>query len=66
METPFYTIHIKKNRNEYVAYCNELGRGSCYGMGESPQEALLHFLRDQKKFVKLLKQIGKPIPEPED
>ena len=63
-----YEIHIEQETDEnetwFIAYCDELGRGSCYGTGVDPQEALKNFLKDKNEFIELLVDEKKPIPEP--
>jgi len=63
-----YDIKIEKESYEgehgYIAYCDELGHGSCYGTGATPQEALENFIKDKNEFIKILYDEKKPIPEP--
>ena len=63
-----YDVKIEKEQYEdetwYIAYCDELGRGSCYGTGNTPQEALEQFLVDKNDFIKELYNEGRPVPEP--
>lgn len=63
-----YEIHIEQETDEneiwFIAYCDELGRGSCYGTGTTPQEALENFMKDKNEFIKILYDEKKPIPEP--
>ncbi len=63
-----YDVIIEKDRYEdeewYIAYCDELGRGSCYGTGDTPQEALEMFLKDKNAFIEELYRAKRPIPEP--
>ncbi len=63
-----YEVHIEKEKYEneewYIAYCEELGRGSCYGTGATQQEALNDFLNDKNEFIKELYSQKRPIPEP--
>ena len=49
---------------EYIAYCNELGKYSCYGIGATPTQAIEKFLSDKDEFIELLFDGKKPIPEP--
>ncbi len=49
---------------EYIAYCNELGKYSCYGTGKTQAEAVTKFLRDKDEFIEYLYDENKPIPEP--
>ncbi|NPA43292.1 MAG: type II toxin-antitoxin system HicB family antitoxin [Chlorobi bacterium] len=63
-----YTIIIEPQRegNEkwYVAYAKELGKYSCYGLGDTPEEAIADFEQAKKDFLQLLKKEDKPIPSP--
>ncbi len=63
-----YEIHIEQERDEnetwFIAYCDELGRGSCRGTGADSQEALKNFLQDKSEFIELLYNEKKTIPEP--
>lgn len=63
-----YDIKIEKESYEgehwYIAYCDELGRGSCYGTGSTQQEALTNFFKDKNEFIELLYDEKKPILEP--
>jgi len=49
---------------EYRAYCNELGKYSCYGTGKTQIEAIDKFIRDKNEFIEFLYEQKKPIPEP--
>jgi len=49
---------------EYIAYCNELGKYSCYGTGKTLTEAVEKFLQDKNEFIEYLFDEQKPIPEP--
>jgi len=64
-----YEIRVEQEKDGleswYIAYCEELGRGSCYGTGDTPQEALSRFMEDKNEFITYLYESGKPIPEPE-
>ena len=64
-----YTIHIEEeiyfDETWFIAYCDELGRGSCYGTGTTQQEALLKFLKEKDNFIQYLFKNNKPIPEKE-
>lgn len=63
-----YDIIIEKETLDgetwYISYCRELGRFSCYGTGETQQEAVTYFLEDKKEFIELLYNKGENIPEP--
>ncbi|MFC1622509.1 hypothetical protein ACFL1Y_00745 [Patescibacteria group bacterium] len=66
MKKTDYVIHIEKEKDGeeswFIAYCDELGRGSCYGTGEDEVEALKNFLKDKENFLKVLQNEGKQIP----
>jgi predicted HicB family RNase H-like nuclease len=49
---------------EYIAYCYELGKYSCYGTGKTQIEAIEKFIKDKNEFIELLIEQKKPIPEP--
>lgn len=63
-----FTIIIDHNFNdgeiEFVAYCNELGKFSCYGIGRTTEEALKNFHEEKDSFITYLFESNKPIPEP--
>lgn len=63
-----YEIKIEKDNCDdetwYIAYCDELGRGSCYGLGDTPEEALKQFMADKNDFIEELYKEGRPVPEP--
>lgn len=49
---------------QFIAYCNELGRGSCYGLSETEEQALADFKEAKDEFIEILFERGLPIPEP--
>lgn len=63
-----YSIIIDNNNNdgiiEYFAYCNELGKFSCYGIGNTTEEALKNFYEEKDIYINYLFESGLPIPEP--
>lgn len=48
----------------FVAFCHELGRGSCFGIGENPGKAVDQFEQNRIEFIKLLYDKDMLIPEP--
>ena len=63
-----YTIHIEREELDgekwYIAYSTELGRGSCYGLGDTPEDALSNFYEAKEDFIEFLFDRNRPIPEP--
>jgi len=49
----------------YIAYCNELGKYSCRGEGETYEEAVSNFKKEKDNFIEYLFKNNKIIPEPE-
>ena len=49
---------------EYMSYCKELGKYSCYGTGRTQSEAVNNFINDKDEFIEYLYDNNKPIPEP--
>ena len=47
---------------EYIAYCNELGKYSCYGTGVTQIEAINKFLQDKNEFIEYLFDEKKAYP----
>ncbi len=64
-----YEIVIEKQHDDgqtwYMAYARELGKYSCYGIGDTPQQALENFLREKDEFITFLYNSGQQIPEPQ-
>lgn len=56
---------IDEYGTEYMAYCNELGKYSCYGVGKTYTKAMKSFLKEKEEFIRLLYNRNKNIPEPE-
>ena len=46
----------------YMAYCVELGMGSCYGRGDTMHEALDSYIEDKKYFIQYLFENNLSIP----
>ena len=64
-----YRIHVEPQEFEgeifYTAYAKELGKYSCYGTGDSPEEAIQSFLSAKDDFIRFLCEKGEKIPEPD-
>ncbi len=64
-----YEIIIEKQSEDgeswYMAYARELGKYSCYGIGDTPQQALNDFLTEKDQFITYLYNSGQKIPEPQ-
>lgn len=57
-------LEYEPSDKSWIAYCPELGRGTCYAIGENQQEAL-NFLEDTKKeILQYALDEGKKISEP--
>lgn len=54
-----------ENEKWYIAYCNELGKYSCRGEGETYEEAVKNFEEEKNNFIEYLYKNKKNIPEPE-
>jgi len=48
----------------YEAYCEELGRYSCYGIGDTQEEALKSFMAEKDSFIEQLYESNEVIPLP--
>jgi len=63
-----YNIIIEKEMDEddqwFIAYANELGKYSCYGRGDTREEAIGSFLEEKDVFLEYLFNEGLEIPEP--
>ncbi|MBN1182670.1 MAG: toxin-antitoxin system HicB family antitoxin [Bacteroidales bacterium] len=47
----------------FIAYCHELGRGACYGIGDNQVNAIKNFMREKEDFIRLLYENNRAIPE---
>ncbi|MCK4921616.1 MAG: toxin-antitoxin system HicB family antitoxin [Bacteroidales bacterium] len=63
-----YSLIIEKIQDEdglqYYCYTEELGKYSCYGIGETEVEAINHFKEVKEGFIEYLYGKELPIPEP--
>lgn len=65
-----YNIIIEKQTDEdtgefsFMAYADELGKMSCYGVGDTEIEALESFKTEKDAFIDYLFNVAKPIPIP--
>ncbi len=50
----------------FIAYAEELGKYSCFGRGETPEEAMRDFYEQKDDFMEYLYKSGKKIPEPKE
>jgi predicted HicB family RNase H-like nuclease len=59
-------VHEDEFEGEKVvsAYCKELGKFSCYGRGDTLEEALQSFEETKRDFITYLYEEGVNIPEP--
>lgn len=48
----------------YIAYAVELGKLSCFGRGDSPEEAVKDFILNKNAFIELLYERNEDIPMP--
>ncbi len=48
----------------YIAYCHELGKGSCYGISNTPIDAVQNFFENKEDFITILYEQNIIIPEP--
>ncbi|NOX89316.1 MAG: toxin-antitoxin system HicB family antitoxin [Calditrichaeota bacterium] len=55
-----------ENEKWFIAYCNELGKYSCRGEGETYEEAVKNFEKEKESFIEYLYKNNKNIPEPEN
>lgn len=64
-----YNIVVSKETEEdetwFVAYCNELGKYSCFGKGLTTVEAIENFYEVKEGFIEMLYSKGLTIHEPE-
>jgi predicted HicB family RNase H-like nuclease len=63
-----YNLVIEEKKFEgkvyYICYANELGKNSCYGEGNSYEEAIESFKKEKDIFIEYLFENDKTIPEP--
>jgi predicted RNase H-like HicB family nuclease len=65
LSLPYKTIlEFEHEDKSWVAYCPELGRGTCYAIGESKSEALELLEETKKTIFEYAIEEGKKIPEP--
>ena len=57
-------LEYEPDDKTWVAYCPELGRGTCYAIGESKLEALALLEESKKIILEYAFEVGKEIPEP--
>jgi predicted RNase H-like HicB family nuclease len=57
-------LEYEPDDKTWVAYCPELGRGTCYAIGESKLEALALLEESNKIILEYAFEVGKEIPEP--
>ncbi len=66
LNLPYKTIlKYEPDDNTWVAYCPELGRGSCYGIGESKSESLSQLEEAKESIISFALEEGKEIPVPQ-
>ena len=65
LNLPYKTIlEYEPDDKTWVAYCPDLGRGTCYAIGESKSEALALLEKSKKIILEYALGEGKEIPEP--
>lgn len=65
LNLPYKTVlEYEPDDKTWVAYCPELGRGTCYAIGESKLEALALLEKSKKNILEYALAKGKDIPEP--
>lgn len=66
LNLPYKTIlEYEPDDNTWVAYCPELGRGSCYGIGDTQDEALSQLSEAKEIIISFALEESKEIPEPQ-
>ncbi|MFC2119819.1 toxin-antitoxin system HicB family antitoxin [Bacteroidota bacterium] len=66
LSLPYKTIlEYEPDDNTWVAYCPELGRGSCYGIGDTQDEALSQLSEAKEVIISFALEENKEIPEPQ-
>ncbi len=53
-----------ENEKWFTAYTDEFGKYSCYGRGNTPEEAIKNFYEEKNNFIEYLYNNNKKIPEP--
>jgi antitoxin HicB len=65
LNLPFKTVlEYEPDDKTWVAYCPDLGRGTCYAIGESKSEALELLEKSKEIILEYALEEGKEIPEP--
>jgi predicted HicB family RNase H-like nuclease len=65
LNLPYKTVlEYEPDDKTWVAYCPDLGRGTCYAIGESKLEALRLLEESKKIILEYALEEGKEIPEP--
>lgn len=66
LSLPYKTIlEYEPDDNTWVAYCPELGRGSCYGIGNTQDEALSQLSEAKEVIISFALEENKEIPVPQ-
>jgi len=66
LNLPYKTVlEYEPDDKTWVAYCPELGRGTCYAIGESKSLALELLEKSRKTILEYALAEGKEIPEPD-
>jgi predicted HicB family RNase H-like nuclease len=65
LNLPYKTVlEYEPDDKTWIAYCPDLGRGTCYAIGESKLEALELLEKSKKAILDYALAEGKEIPEP--
>ena len=65
LNLPYKTVlEYDSDDKTWVAYCPDLGRGTCYAIGKSKSEALALLEKSKKNILEYAIVEGKEIPEP--
>jgi|ERR1035438_9939477 predicted RNase H-like HicB family nuclease len=65
LNLPYKTVlEYEPDDKTWVAYCPDLGRGTCYAIGESKSEALELLEKSKKTILEYAIEERKEIPEP--
>lgn len=57
-------IEFEPKEGVWIASHPELGKGSCYAIADTPEEAIAQLKDDKKELLEILFKEGKSIPEP--